>query len=50
MGVLAIPTAASAQSWEVRREVREGGREVVRERRESMGDLRRCNHSSFAHL
>ncbi len=42
MGVLAIPSAASAQSWEVRREVREGGREVARERREAIRELRRC--------
>lgn len=43
IAVMTIPVAASAQSWEVRREVREGARSVARERREAMRELRRCN-------
>ena len=36
------PAQALAQSWEVRREIREGAREVNRERREAARELRRC--------
>jgi hypothetical protein len=39
---LLLPAQALAQSWEVRREVREGGREVAREKREAVRELRRC--------
>jgi hypothetical protein len=42
IGSLALPSLANAQSWEVRREVREGIREVNREKREAMRELRRC--------
>lgn len=41
-GSLSLPSLASAQSWEVRREVREGVREVRREKREAIRELRRC--------
>lgn len=37
-----VPSQASAQSWEVRREAREGAREVRSERREAIRELRRC--------
>jgi hypothetical protein len=37
------PSAAMAFQWEVRREVREGGREVYREKREAVRELKRCN-------
>jgi hypothetical protein len=37
-----IPIKAQAQSWEVRREVREANREVNRERREADERIRRC--------
>lgn len=36
------PVGAVAAQWEVRREVREGGREVAREKREAIRDLQRC--------
>lgn len=36
------PSQAQAQSWEVRREVREGARSVAREKREAVRELRRC--------
>ncbi len=36
------PTAATAQGWEVRREMREGARSVQREKREAMRELQRC--------
>lgn len=48
IGTLAIPEAASAQSWEVRREVREGARSVARERREAIRELRRCDTRACA--
>ncbi len=35
-------TAATAQGWEVRREMREGSRSVQREKREAMRELQRC--------
>ena len=38
----AIPVQAEAQSWEVRREIREANREVNRERREADERIRRC--------
>lgn len=37
-----LPAQALAQSWEVRREVREGARSVAREKREAARELRRC--------
>lgn len=37
-----IPSAADAQRWQVRQEMREGAREVIRERREAMRELSRC--------
>lgn len=37
-----LPAPAAAQSWEVRREMREGARNVARERREAARELRRC--------
>jgi hypothetical protein len=36
------PAQALAQSWEVRREVREGARSVAREKREATRELRKC--------
>jgi hypothetical protein len=39
---LLVPSQALAQSWEVRREVREGARSVAREKREAARELRRC--------
>jgi hypothetical protein len=39
---LLLPAQALAQSWEVRREVREGARSVEREKREAARELRRC--------
>ena len=36
------PAQAMAQSWEVRREIREGARSVAREKREAERELRRC--------
>ena len=38
----AIPSEVQAQSWEVRREIREANREVNRERREADERIRRC--------
>ncbi|TWJ09219.1 hypothetical protein [Altererythrobacter ishigakiensis] len=38
----AIPTEVQAQSWEVRREIREGNREVARERREAAREILSC--------
>jgi len=39
---------AAARSWEVRREVREGAREVSRERYEAARELRRCTTKECA--
>lgn len=39
---LLLPAQALAQSWEVRREVREGARSVAREKREAVREMRRC--------
>lgn len=39
---LLIPAQAVAQSWEVRREIREGARSVAREKREAARELRQC--------
>lgn len=38
----AIPVEVQAQSWEVRREIREANREVNRERRDADERIRRC--------
>lgn len=38
----ALPEDVAAQSWEVRREIREGNREVARERREAAQEIMRC--------
>jgi hypothetical protein len=40
---LATPMPASASRWEVRKEVREGYREVEREKREAARELRKCH-------
>jgi hypothetical protein len=40
---LLLPAAPAAGQWQVRREVREGGREVYREKREAIRELKRCN-------
>ena len=37
-----VPTLASADPWEVRREVREGARSVEIEKREAAREMRRC--------
>ena len=37
-----MPVEVQAQSWEVRREIREANREVNRERREADARIRRC--------
>jgi hypothetical protein len=37
------PLAAGADPWEVRREVREGAREIDRERHEAAHEIRRCD-------
>lgn len=42
MGGLLAPTLSTAQSWEVRREMREGALSVAREKREAARELRRC--------
>jgi hypothetical protein len=39
---LVLPAAADAQRWEVRREAREGRREVNREKYEAYRELKRC--------
>ena len=39
---LLVPSIVHAQSWEVRREIREGIREVEREKREAYRELKRC--------
>jgi len=39
---LLVPAQALAQSWEVRREMREGARSVAREKREAARELRKC--------
>jgi len=48
LGSLAIPSLAQAQSWEVRREIREGARDVARERREAVRELKRCTTRACA--
>jgi hypothetical protein len=48
VGSLAVPSLASAQSWEVRREVREGARSVAQEKREAVRELRRCTTRACA--
>lgn len=48
VGTMAIPSEASAQSWEVRREMREGIREINREKREAYRDLKRCKTRNCA--
>ena len=37
-----VPTHAGADSWEVRRETREGARNIEMERREAAREMRRC--------
>jgi hypothetical protein len=39
---LGAPLQASASRWEVRKEVREGAKEVHREKREAARELRKC--------
>ena len=46
--VMSLPTEAQAQSWEVRREIREGNREVARERREAAREIRKCKTKACA--
>lgn len=46
--ITAIPTDAWAQSWEVRREIREGNREVARERAEAAREIMRCKTKACA--
>jgi hypothetical protein len=46
--ITALPSAASAQSWEVRREIREGQREIARERREGAREILRCKTKACA--
>lgn len=41
-------TQALAQSWEVKREMREGAREVAREKREAARELSRCTTKECA--
>lgn len=43
-----LPGQAMAQSWEVRREIREGARSVAREKREAARELRRCTTKECA--
>ena len=45
---LLVMEGASAQSWQVRREVSEGAREVAREKREAAEELRRCTTQECA--
>jgi gas vesicle protein len=40
--VLAAPMEASASRWEVRKEIREGARDIQREKREATRELRKC--------
>jgi hypothetical protein len=47
-GSLIVPSLAQAQSWEVRREIREGVRDVAREKREAVRELKRCNTRACA--
>ena len=46
--ITAIPSEAQAQSWEVRREIREGNREVARERREAAQEILSCKDRACA--
>jgi hypothetical protein len=39
---LATPMDAAASRWEVRKEIREGARDVQREKREAARELRKC--------
>ncbi len=45
---LSAPSEVLAQSWQVRREVREGAREVAREKREAARELSRCTTKECA--
>lgn len=45
---LFAPTQALAQSWEVRREIREGARSVAKEKREAARELRGCTTKECA--
>lgn len=45
---IAIPSVASAQSWEIRREIREANREVARERAEGAREILQCKTRACA--
>ncbi|MEE4317083.1 MAG: hypothetical protein V2I74_08895 [Erythrobacter sp.] len=48
IAMLAVPSVANAQSWEIRQEIREANREVARERAEGAREIMRCKTRACA--